>query len=191
MPQVVKQDGSRAEFDLAKLRTSFMRALHKRPVPTEYVEAAMTRIEERILGLGDDRYLGEWHAFRQYLGGVTGPASTRQYVWFEPDVLPGYAWSFPLPPGRDGKAVLRDPLANVVLYGIDTEGKATVLFRVNSEGLPVRVAEAAQQGPRPAKPEADAETAALRDRGEGRLVGQRRHGRGCGAAWRPSGLSPV
>lgn len=49
--------------------------------------------------------------------------------------------------GRDGKAVLRDPLANVVLYGIDTEGKATVLFRVNSEGLPVRVAEAAPWTP--------------------------------------------
>ena len=28
MPQVVKQDGTRAEFDLNKLRTSFMRALH-------------------------------------------------------------------------------------------------------------------------------------------------------------------
>lgn len=49
--------------------------------------------------------------------------------------------------GRDGKAALRDPLANVVLYGIDTEGKATVLFRVNQEGIPVRVAEAAPWTP--------------------------------------------
>jgi len=49
--------------------------------------------------------------------------------------------------GRDGKAALRDPLANVVLYGIDTEGKATVLFRVNPEGIPVRVAEAAPWTP--------------------------------------------
>ena len=38
MPQVVKQDGKRTEFDLNKLRTSFMRALHKRPVPTPLVE---------------------------------------------------------------------------------------------------------------------------------------------------------
>ena len=60
----------------------------------------------RMLGLHEDGYLGEWHAFRQYLGGVTGPAATRQYVWFEPDVLPGYAWSFPLPPGPDGRAVV-------------------------------------------------------------------------------------
>jgi hypothetical protein len=49
--------------------------------------------------------------------------------------------------GRDGKAALRDPLANVVLYGIDAEGKATVLFRVNQEGIPVRVAEAAPWTP--------------------------------------------
>src|SRR5262245_23117342 len=38
MPQVVKQDGSRTEFDLDKLRTGFMRALHKRPVPTQRVD---------------------------------------------------------------------------------------------------------------------------------------------------------
>ncbi|MEY2750214.1 MAG: hypothetical protein RLZZ550_185 [Verrucomicrobiota bacterium] len=49
--------------------------------------------------------------------------------------------------GRDGKAALRDPLANVVLYGIDAEGRATVLFRVNAEGIPVRVAEAAPWTP--------------------------------------------
>jgi flavin-dependent dehydrogenase len=32
------------------------------------------------------------------------------YVWFEPDLLPGYAWSFPLPGGRAnvGFGVLRD-----------------------------------------------------------------------------------
>lgn len=45
-------------------------------------------------------YLGEWHALRQYAHNVTGPASNRLYVWFEPDLLPGYAWSFPLADGR-------------------------------------------------------------------------------------------
>lgn len=45
-------------------------------------------------------YLGEWHALRQYATNVTGPASTRLYVWFEPELLPGYAWSFPLADGR-------------------------------------------------------------------------------------------
>ncbi len=45
-------------------------------------------------------YLGEWHAFRQYFTGVDGPAAKQMWVWFEPDLLPGYAWSFPLPGGR-------------------------------------------------------------------------------------------
>ena len=45
-------------------------------------------------------YLGEWHAFRQYARNVTGPAAERLYVWFEEDLLPGYAWSFPLADNR-------------------------------------------------------------------------------------------
>lgn len=45
-------------------------------------------------------YLGEWHALRQYASNVTGPASERLFVWFEPELLPGYAWSFPLAGSR-------------------------------------------------------------------------------------------
>ena len=63
MPQVVKQDGSRAEFDLEKLRTGFMRALHKRPVPTQLVDEAIATITQDVLALGereiDSRRLGE------------------------------------------------------------------------------------------------------------------------------------
>ena len=47
-----------------------------------------------------DRYLGEWHGARQYGHNVTGPAAKDLFVWFEPDLIPGYAWSFPLPGGR-------------------------------------------------------------------------------------------
>lgn len=54
----------------------------------------------KSLGAAQTSYLGEWHAFRQYVSNVTGPASKRLYVWFEKDLLPGYAWSFPLPNGR-------------------------------------------------------------------------------------------
>lgn len=54
----------------------------------------------KALGLHEPGYLGEWHAFRQYACKVDGPAAERLYVWFEPDLLPGYAWSFPLPHGR-------------------------------------------------------------------------------------------
>jgi geranylgeranyl reductase family protein len=54
----------------------------------------------KALGLNEPGYLGEWHAFRQYAGSVTGPAAERLFVWFEQDLLPGYAWAFPLPDGR-------------------------------------------------------------------------------------------
>jgi menaquinone-9 beta-reductase len=46
------------------------------------------------------RYLGDWHALRQYVTGVGAEAARRLWVWFEPDLLPGYAWSFPLGGGR-------------------------------------------------------------------------------------------
>jgi len=63
MPQVVKQDGTRSEFDLEKLRTGFMRALHKRPVPTQLVDDAVATITQDVLALGDrevpSRRLGE------------------------------------------------------------------------------------------------------------------------------------
>ncbi len=64
----------------------------------------------KLLGLAEPGYLGEWHAFRQYARNITGPARERLYVWFEPDLLPGYAWSFPLPGGRVniGFGVMRD-----------------------------------------------------------------------------------
>jgi geranylgeranyl reductase family protein len=54
--------------------------------------------------LGDpgetEAYLGEWHAFRQYLRHGGPEAQRGLWVWFEEDLLPGYVWSFPLPDGR-------------------------------------------------------------------------------------------
>jgi menaquinone-9 beta-reductase len=53
----------------------------------------------KLLGVATPGYLGDWHAFRQYFTDV-GPRAARElFVWFEPDLLPGYAWSFPLPGG--------------------------------------------------------------------------------------------
>ena len=40
LPQVVKKDGARVEFDRAKLRASMMLALRKRPVSVEQIDAA-------------------------------------------------------------------------------------------------------------------------------------------------------
>ncbi len=64
----------------------------------------------KALDLGEPGYLGEWHAFRQYVAGVDGSARDHLHVWFDADLLPGYAWSFPLPDGRAnvGFGVLRD-----------------------------------------------------------------------------------
>jgi geranylgeranyl reductase family protein len=52
------------------------------------------------------RDLGEWHAARQYFADVD---DERLWVLFERDLLPGYAWVFPLPGGgaNVGYGVLR------------------------------------------------------------------------------------
>ncbi|MDT7928614.1 MULTISPECIES: transcriptional regulator NrdR [unclassified Tepidimonas] len=48
-PQVVKKDGRRVDYDPAKLRASMALALRKRPVSTERLDAAVARIEEKLL----------------------------------------------------------------------------------------------------------------------------------------------
>ena len=98
----LRQLALRAEADVQGLGT----------VTAEFVIAAdgMWSPTRKLLGVAEPGYLGEWHAFRQYARNVTGPAAERLYVWFEPDFLPGYAWSFPLPGGRVniGFGVMRD-----------------------------------------------------------------------------------
>ena len=71
-------------------------------VTADYVIAAdgMWSPVRKSLGLSTPGYLGEWHAFRQYIGTVTGTAAHTLHIWFEDDLLPGYAWSFPLPGNR-------------------------------------------------------------------------------------------
>ena len=49
LPTVVKRDGSRVEFDPAKLRGSMMLALRKRPVSVDQVDAALDRIQDKLL----------------------------------------------------------------------------------------------------------------------------------------------
>lgn len=70
-------------------------------IRSRYVVAAdgMWSPTRRALGVGPSGYRGEWHAFRQYFSNV-GPKAQHLVVWFEPDLLPGYAWSFPLPGQR-------------------------------------------------------------------------------------------
>jgi transcriptional repressor NrdR len=52
MPILVKKNGSRTEFVSAKLRSSLMLALRKRPVPADAIDKALATIEETLLTSG-------------------------------------------------------------------------------------------------------------------------------------------
>jgi geranylgeranyl reductase family protein len=68
------------------------------PIAARYLVAAdgVWSPVRKALGLAEPGYLGEWHAFRQYIR-APGDGARELWVWFEPGLLPGYAWSFPLP----------------------------------------------------------------------------------------------
>jgi len=69
------------------------------PIAARYVVAAdgmWSPVRKAVLPHDEPGYLGEWHAFRQYRVGAT-PAARDLWVFFEEDLRPGYAWSFPLP----------------------------------------------------------------------------------------------
>lgn len=52
MPRVIKRDGTRVPFDNHKLRAGVLRALQKRLVSADRIEAMFGRIERRLLALG-------------------------------------------------------------------------------------------------------------------------------------------
>ena len=51
LPQVVKKNGSRTEYERDKLKASMMLAMRKRPVTTESIDLALDRIEEKLVQL--------------------------------------------------------------------------------------------------------------------------------------------
>jgi transcriptional repressor NrdR len=53
LPRVVKRDGTRVPFDGRKLRSGIMRAVEKRPVSTEQIEGAISRINRQLLAGGE------------------------------------------------------------------------------------------------------------------------------------------
>ena len=63
LPRVIKGDGSREPFDEAKLTLGMVKALEKRPVGSEAIEAAVARICHRLRVLGErevpSRQVGE------------------------------------------------------------------------------------------------------------------------------------
>ncbi len=64
LPQVIKRDGTRAQFNEEKLRAGIARALEKRPVSTQQIENAVNRIIHRARASGEREIpslqIGEW-----------------------------------------------------------------------------------------------------------------------------------
>ena len=52
LPTLVKKDGARVEFDPAKVRASMLLALRKRSVSVEQTDAAIERIQDKLLATG-------------------------------------------------------------------------------------------------------------------------------------------
>jgi transcriptional repressor NrdR len=63
MPRVVKNDNSRQPFDEEKLRSSMVRALEKRPVPSDELEEAIGHLIHKLRTMGErevpSRLIGE------------------------------------------------------------------------------------------------------------------------------------
>ncbi len=63
MPRVVKADNSRQPFDENKLRNSMVRALEKRPVPSDQLEEAIGHLIHKLRTMGErevpSRLVGE------------------------------------------------------------------------------------------------------------------------------------
>ena len=71
MPRIVKSDASREPFDEQKLRNSMLKALEKRPVASEALDAAVVHICHKLRALGErevrvaaDRRAGDGRAAR-------------------------------------------------------------------------------------------------------------------------------
>jgi geranylgeranyl reductase family protein len=124
----VAVDAVDVDGDVVRVRTSDGTQWH---VPFVIAADGHYSSVRRLTGGAAEPDLGAWHAVRQYFAHVGDP---RLWVLFERDLLPGYAWVFPLPGGRanvgfgvlrsagyDGKALKRlwtDLLARPVLRSV-------------------------------------------------------------------------
>ena len=53
MPRIIKQNGNREPFDEEKMRAGFLRALEKRPVSMEDIEAVINQIKHTLRATGE------------------------------------------------------------------------------------------------------------------------------------------
>lgn len=63
-PRVIKRDGTRGQFDENKLRVGILKALEKRAVATDVVDAAIRRVLNRVRSVAErevpSSLIGEW-----------------------------------------------------------------------------------------------------------------------------------
>jgi transcriptional repressor NrdR len=64
MPSIIKKDGRREEFTRDKIRSGIQKAVSKRPITREQIEAIVSGVERQLLTLGvrevAARTIGEW-----------------------------------------------------------------------------------------------------------------------------------
>ncbi len=64
LPRIIKREGAREDFNEEKLRSGMLRALEKRPVSMDAVEASLRRIIQKLRASGErelsSQILGEW-----------------------------------------------------------------------------------------------------------------------------------
>jgi transcriptional repressor NrdR len=53
LPRIIKRDGMRQPFDENKLRSGMHKALEKRPVESDAIEAAISRIKKDLMSKGE------------------------------------------------------------------------------------------------------------------------------------------
>ena len=53
MPRIIKRDGNREPFEEHKLRSGMLKALEKRPVSSDAIEASINRIKKELMETGD------------------------------------------------------------------------------------------------------------------------------------------
>jgi len=53
MPRMIKSNGIRQPFDEEKLRSGLLRALEKRPISMEIIEAVLSRIKHNLQSMGE------------------------------------------------------------------------------------------------------------------------------------------
>ncbi len=60
VPMVVKKDGRREPFDMAKIKSGLLISCKKRPIATEQLDAIVEAIEKKLVGLGVKEVQSPW-----------------------------------------------------------------------------------------------------------------------------------